>query len=398
MADRRSVQLSFDGDGSEVFALALKTGLLTFATLGVYRFWAKTRLRGYFWSRSRLDGDGLEYTGTGLEMFRGFLIAVVVLAVYMSVVQVVFYFIGLRFVINPQTEAEVLGQVLLLYSSFFALAPLMLFARYRSLRYKLVRTRFRGIRFGMESAAWAYAWRASLYLIATLCTLGLLHPLMRFRLEKFMADRVSFGDARLVQGGSSTELYGAMKHVFIGLGLLIAAAAFGAVGLGPIAVVLGVPGYLWAIVGVLSYQVQGFAMLTRSKRLDLGPGREAVTFASAPRTGSIIGYYILGSLAVGGAAAVVGASLAQLGASLEPSLRALPQAVVIGIGVLTYVAVLIFLGAVNLAVTTRMVLGHVITTTTVLNPDGLSGVRQRAGEAGGDAEGFADALDIGGAF
>lgn len=398
MTDSRTAQMTFDGDGSEVFALALKTGVLTFVTLGIYRFWAKTRLRTYFWSRTRLDGHGLEFTGTGLEMFKGFLVALVVLAVYMSAVQVAFYFVGMRFVINPQTEAEVLGQVLLLYSSFFALVPLMLFAHYRSLRYKLVRTRFRGIRCGMELAAWGYTWRALAFLVPTICTLGLLHPLMRFRLEKFRVDRISFGDARLVQGGRWTDLYGAMKHLFIGLGILLVAGILGFAEQTGVAVVLGGVGFVWGFVGVISYIVQGFAVLTRGKRLELGPGRGVVTFAAAPRTASIMGYYVLGSIAVGGAAAVVGGFLAQLGVSMEGTLRQWPEEVLIGVGVLAYVAFLIFLGAVQLAITTRMVFGHYVAATSVLNADALAGVRQRAGEAGADAEGFADALDIGGAF
>lgn len=62
----------------------LKTSLLTLVTLGIYRFWAKTRVRKYFWSSVVGEGDGFEYTGTGIEKILVFLVAVVVLAIYLE--------------------------------------------------------------------------------------------------------------------------------------------------------------------------------------------------------------------------------------------------------------------------------------------------------------------------
>ena len=39
-------------------------------------------------------GDAFEYTGTGLEKFLGFLIALVILAFYLGILQVVLTFVG----------------------------------------------------------------------------------------------------------------------------------------------------------------------------------------------------------------------------------------------------------------------------------------------------------------
>ena len=398
MGEPRRTELVFDGDGSEVFALALKTGALTFLTLGIYRFWAKTRLRAYFWSKTRLDGFGLEYTGTGLEKFLGFLAAVVVLAVYLAVVQLVLFGLGPRFLLNPETPGEILGQLLLIYSTFFALLPLIYFAKYRSRRYRLARTKFRGIRFGMTSEAWGYAGRALMYLVLAVLTAGLLHPLMRFRLEKFMTDRTWYGDARLVQGGSWTGLYGSMKHVFIGLGILALAVVCGVMNILAGAVVFGGIGYVWVLVGVFSYYVQGFGYLTRTKRLELAGGALPIGFAAAPVTSKVFWTYILGWMAVGAVAGVVLAMLAQLAVSLEQRLDGAPTEVFLALGVLGYVGFLIFLGAVQMALISRPVLAHFVSTMVVLDADGLTQVRQREAEAGADADGFAEALDVGGAF
>ena len=39
----------------------------TVLTLGFYRFWMVTRLRRHYWNAIRIQGDPLEYTGTGRE-------------------------------------------------------------------------------------------------------------------------------------------------------------------------------------------------------------------------------------------------------------------------------------------------------------------------------------------
>ena len=47
--------------------LLLRNLLLTIITVGIYRFWAKTRVRQFFWRHTKLLGDRLEYLGTGGE-------------------------------------------------------------------------------------------------------------------------------------------------------------------------------------------------------------------------------------------------------------------------------------------------------------------------------------------
>ena len=73
-ADVQQVQVTYRADAAALFPLALGTGLLSIISLGIYRFWAKARIRRFVWGNIRLDDDALEFTGTGLEMFLGFLI------------------------------------------------------------------------------------------------------------------------------------------------------------------------------------------------------------------------------------------------------------------------------------------------------------------------------------
>ena len=101
--------------------------------------------------------------------------------------------------------------------------PLIFFAQYRARRYKLARSRWRGVRFGAEKGAWGYALRAMGHWLLTILTLGLMLPRQTFWLEKYKTDRSWYGDGRFVQEGRWSALYGAMKHLFIGVGLVLAA-------------------------------------------------------------------------------------------------------------------------------------------------------------------------------
>lgn len=377
-----------------VFGLALRTGLLSVVTLGIYRFWAKTHLRKYFWANTRFGGDGFEYTGTGLEKFLGFMVAVVVLAIYLAIVQLILFQFGLYFVFQPKTQAEILMQLGVFYLSLFAILPLLLFAQYRSRRYKLARTRFRGIRFGMQKQAAGYVLRGIGYLILTVLSLGLLWPLMTYRLEAYMTNRSWYGDTKFTQGGRWVGLYGAYKHVLIAVGILIIGGASGIfMQSEPLAIVSVGLGYLWLIFGYFSYAVQSFGYLTRTKSLGTD-----ITFQAAPRTGTILARLILGYLLVGIIFAVVaglgGAIAYGMLGGVTPENRTLFAV----LAAVAYITLLAFVGALTMTFITEPIIRHLVGTTTVVNIAALDVIRQRVTDKGADAEGFADALDWGGAI
>lgn len=388
-----------------VFGLALRTGFLSLITLGIYRFWAKTRLRRYFWANTRFGSDGFEYTGTGLEKFLGFLVAVVVLAVYLAVVQLILFQFGLYFVFQPKTEAEVLMQLGVFYLSLFAIAPLLLFAQYRSRRYKLARTRCRGIRFGMQKEAGGYVLRGIGYLVLTILSLGILWPLMTYRLEAYMTNRTWYGDTRFTQGGRWLGLYSAYKYVLISMVLGVCMAAYAIASLDPFVMsMVALLIYLPLAFGYFSYSVQSFGYLTRTKRL----GND-ITFQASPRTGTVLWRLILGYLFIGIIAGVVLAIAAVVFGALAYAIQYVPDfkipretaadmAMIAALSAAGYLTLLTLLGAMALAFITEPIVRHFVATTTVVNIAALDVIRQRMTDKGADAEGFADALDWGGAI
>lgn len=391
---------AYFGGRGPLFSLALGAAILSVLTLGLYRFWERTRIRRYIWNSTAPESDPFEYTGTGIEKFLGFLVALVVLAVLLSVLQFSLFFLGITLIKEPSDEESFSFGLILAQSSFLIMVPLSFFAGYRARRYKLARTRWRGIRFGLDAGALGYAWRGVLYLLLTICSAGLLWPLMTFRLEKYRADRTWFGDARLHQGGSWGMLYKSFKHLFIaalvGGGATIAGFATQAPGL---AIFGGIFAVVWFFVGLLYYRVDSFRRLAATKTLG-----ENITFTSDLRTRRVARHLAFGWLLTAFVAGLVlsvyggfiaGLGLAEFGEGLTLQGVSLPQVAVSLIGLLVVLAVY---GTLSLIFITQPIIEEVVSTTRVLAPAGLGAIQQRARDSFADADGFADALDMGGAF
>jgi uncharacterized membrane protein YjgN (DUF898 family) len=183
---RSPVNLAYLGQTGEAWRLALKTTFLTVITLGIYRFWAKTRLRSYFWSRLTLDGEPLEYAGTGLELFLGFLIVIVI-------------FIPLSMLASfgaILAGNSVIALIALEFLPFIVIMALLPIAVFRARRYRLSRTLWRGVRAGQTGKASAYWIRAVGYGVLGYLTLGALRPLAHVRLTEYLMQNTWFGTDR----------------------------------------------------------------------------------------------------------------------------------------------------------------------------------------------------------
>jgi len=389
------------GSRLSLFRLSLGTMLLTLMSLGLYRFWMKTRIRRWLWSSICPGGHPLEYTGHAIEKLMGFLIAVIVLAFYIGVFNLLLTFFSFAYVAD-----DMLAYAL----SFAGLVPLWFVAQYRARRYLLARTRWRGIRFGMEGGGWGYALRALMHWALTIATLGLLWPRMTFYLEKYRTDRTWFGNARLRQGGRWVMLFPAMINLYIGLAITggsIAGAAFGS----PQSLWLLLPGLIWLGIGVLSYRAHSFRILHSKKTLRplTGPDAPEVAFSALPSTKRLFGIYLGGSMLMGlimgaffflfglAVAAVAGFSpkfMTDL-ATLDPQAN---RWLFVSVAVGSYFLFFITWGVLGQVFIAYPVMRHLAESVTVEDAENFVQVSQRARDVGADAEGMADALDVGAAL
>lgn len=328
-----------------------------------------------------------------------------ILAVYLGIIQMALFYFGLNMFSTPETEAQALAQIFAIYITLLAVLPLMLFAQYRARRYRMARSRWRGLRFGMENGAWGYALRALGYYLLNLITLGLLNPLVTYKLEKYMTDRTWYGDGQFVQNGRWQSLYAGMKHVFIGLGLFVGGGVLLGVGGANDALAMVIGGgliffvaYIWFLIGLVYYRVYAFNYLTGHKVLD-----GQVSFRAALETGTIIGKFVIGTIVIGVIMGVIFGVIAAIGAASMGSfaeggtLNGASIASLIVIGIL-YALAFLAAGGLSLVMITQPIIEHAVTNISVMNADHLDSIRQRTADAGADAEGFADALDVGGAL
>jgi len=252
--DATPIDLTFENRGHYLVGLSVVNALLILATLGIYASWAKAEVRRRIWSFIRLNREPLEYTGTGLELFLGLLIATlfVILPAVLGAVAVTLFFPGNAFAM-PIYQA-------VLYALFFLLIGN---AIYRAWRYRLSRTRWRAIRGAITGSpaayGWAYFWTlaapialvallagttaytlgpqfgASIALLGVVASLWVL-PWRANKLRRMMTNDTSFGDRQLSYDGRAGPLYRAFFTAWFGGALVlvgaIAATAWIAVGSG----------------------------------------------------------------------------------------------------------------------------------------------------------------------
>ena len=391
------LQTEYAGRKGRLFGLALRTSLMTVLTVGLYRFWMKTRLRRFYWSAIRPGGHPLEYVGLPMEKLLGFLIAVVFLAFYIGIVNLVLMFLSFS-LLSTNLWAYAL--------SFLGILPILFYARYRARRYILARTRWRGVRFGLEPGAWGYAWRAMAHWAVTILSLGLLWPRMTFWLEKYRTDRTHFGSMPFVQGGNWKMLYRPflplMAAPFLGgAGLVVADQGDPAPGIAIAGLAL-----LLALYGLVHYRVHSLRLLTGTKTVG-GLGLRA-----RPRPGRVLRIYLFGyglaglsllvlGLVLGGALSVLIAGMPGIDLSAEDpfaTAAALPLWASVILGVVAYFAVFIMWSVLRQVFVTLPLMRHYAETLEITGAHRLTEVEQRERDEFTEAEGFAEALDVGAAI
>ena len=81
--------LAFTATGLDFMKIAVPNLLLTIVTLGIYRFWATTRERQYLWGQTQFIDERLEWTGTGMELFIGFIMVFFLIGIPFAILQLV---------------------------------------------------------------------------------------------------------------------------------------------------------------------------------------------------------------------------------------------------------------------------------------------------------------------
>lgn len=197
----------YDGKLGELYGIYLRHLLLMLLTLGWSRFWGRTRLRRYLWSHFSVLGDRFEYRGRGLELFIGFILVLLMVAALGGIA----WYAGWGFF------------TIIAFIGF----PLAFVGQYAGLRYRLTRTRWRGIRGSLAGSAWAYGGLATLLTFANAITLQLVTPLVSVKLARPRIVNASIGTQRFEFAGNAGDIYGRYIAYYF-LNILVWVIVFGA--------------------------------------------------------------------------------------------------------------------------------------------------------------------------
>jgi len=205
-----------------MLGLSVVNFVLRIVTLGIYNFWGKTEVRRRIWSGVRIEGEPLQYTGTGKELFLGFLIifgAVIIPIMVLSV--------GAALALGPESDAFDMFQFAL-YGAIFFLTGI---AIYRAQRYRLSRTFWRGIRGGLAGRSRDYAWTHFWTGLLIPLTVGWIVPWRSTRLQGIITRDMRFGDRPFQFNAPSGPLYGRFAVLWVAATAIVLAAVVAAYGL-----------------------------------------------------------------------------------------------------------------------------------------------------------------------
>ncbi|MTI08593.1 DUF898 family protein [Rhodospirillaceae bacterium RKSG073] len=389
--------------------------ILTIVTVGIYRFWAKTKIRKYLWENISFHNDSFEYLGKATELLLGFLMALVFL-IPLGLIDA-----GARYGLELFGSSGLLIAYNVIYVSVIIF--LIEFAFYRMRRYQLTRTAWRGIRFNLEGSAVRYAAKSMLWNFSLVFSFGLTMPWVIAWQNKQYLNNTMFGQTYFITAIKAKDF---MKPYFIlyAVGLLISIALFMQVfpvfsgssieniasgdidftGLetGSLTLSYGAL-FIWTIIGLLILNL--IVLKTTINKTSIGDSPLRTTFSikrlvllNLAYMGATILFFIVVGIILSAICLVVTIGSAAMIESFDDLTvigKSIPQETFIylffGAFALTYILTIIF----NAVLFPVALLREIFRNTTVENKEALFNTLDNPVPTSNHGEGFADALDVG---
>lgn len=185
-------KLSFNGKGGDYFGIIIVNWLLTILTLGFYYPWAKAKQLQYIYKSIALNNDPLTFHGTGKEMFKGFIKALIIIGFIFGLFFLFFYL-----------SMPLIG-FLVTYLCFFAIIPVAIHGSYR---YRMSRTSWRGIRFGYRGNREELVKNFFIWFFYTIVTIGIYGAWFAVNLRNYVISHIKFGDIEFRSTGEGSEYF-----------------------------------------------------------------------------------------------------------------------------------------------------------------------------------------------
>jgi uncharacterized membrane protein YjgN (DUF898 family) len=188
----KEYKLSFHGSGGEYFGIVIVNWLLTAVTLGLYYPWAKANQLKYLYGATALNDDRFAFHGTGREMFKGFIKAIII---FIIIYGIFFLLITWRMPI---------AALLFMYAAIIAILPVAIHGSYR---YRMSRTSWRGIRFGYRGDRKELIVNFFKWVFFTIITLGIYGSWFSMNLRRYLLGNVKLGNLQFKYKGEGGEFF-----------------------------------------------------------------------------------------------------------------------------------------------------------------------------------------------
>lgn len=185
-------EISFKGNGGEYFTIVIVNWLLTVITLGLYYPWAKARNLQYMYSATEFNNVPFVFHGTGKEMFKGFIKALLLLVIIYGL-----FLMLIRF------EMLVTG-ILFFYVAILSIVPLAIHGSYR---YRMSRTTWSGIRMGYRGDKKTFYGLCMKGFFLTVITLGIYSPWLIISMRNYLLSNVRLGSLKFKYFGRGVDYF-----------------------------------------------------------------------------------------------------------------------------------------------------------------------------------------------
>ncbi|MBP7252260.1 MAG: DUF898 family protein [Alphaproteobacteria bacterium] len=196
VADTTVRQLNYTGKGGKLFSLWIVNWILTILTLGVYHFWAKTKVRRFFHENTLFLDEPFTYLGTGREIFVSAIKFVLIFVLPFALVAA-----GVTIFLQNSVIAII---VPILYGVIFYC--IKLYATLSGMRYRANRMSWRGLRFALKVRKGEYLGLLIRISLLNLITLGLYRPYGDVRFLKLFINNTAYGNLHFTYDGDAREV------------------------------------------------------------------------------------------------------------------------------------------------------------------------------------------------
>lgn len=183
------------GEGSDYAVIYFKNLFLTIFSLGLYYPWAKVEKLKYHYQSTELDNSRFNFSGTGKEVFKGFIKLYLILIALYSLL-----------IIGPLTgnNAVTVSFFIIFYTALILLIP---FAIHGSARYRSSRSSWKGIYFKYLGSKKELFKMYIKGFFLTIVTFGIYGAWLSVDIRKYVLSHLKFGNLSFDFKGEGKKLF-----------------------------------------------------------------------------------------------------------------------------------------------------------------------------------------------